>query len=111
MFVNYIADFYNFIVENGLADGKPHIPSHVNLDVIRLAMSLNIELFQLPSHSSHMTQLLDVAAFGCFKNAVTAVLTSFPQQYDGKMPWKSDIAGVVKDARAASYGATDQGFI
>ena len=108
VFVNYIiTDFYNFIVENGLADGKPHIlvldASHVNLDVIQLAMSLNIELFQLPSHSSHMTQPLDVAAFGCFKKAVTAVLTSFPLQHGCKMPGKSDMAGVVKDAWAASF--------
>ena len=109
VFVNYITDFHNFIVENGLADGKPHTlvldghASHVNLDVIQLAMTLNIELFQLPSHSSHMTQPLDVAVFGCFKKAVTAVLTSFPLQHGGKMPGKSDMAGVVKDAWAASF--------
>ncbi|CAN0191161.1 unnamed protein product, partial [Ascophyllum nodosum] len=109
VFVNYITDFHHFIVKNGLADGKPHIlvldghASHVNLDVIQLAMTLNIELFQLPSHSSHMTQPLDVAAFGCFKKAVTAVLTSFPLQHGGKMPGKSDMAGVVKDAWAASF--------
>ena len=104
VFVNYITDFHNFIVENGSADGKPHTlvldghASHVNLDVIQLAMSLNVELFQLPSHSSHMTQPLDVAAFGCFKKAATAVLTSFLLQHGGKMPGKSDMAGVVKDA-------------
>ena len=28
--------------------------SHVNLDVIQLAMSLSIELYQLPSHFSHI---------------------------------------------------------
>ena len=96
-------------MENGLADGKPHIlvldghAPHVNLDVIHLEMSVNIELFQLPSHSSHMTQPLNVAAFGCFKKAVTAVLTSFPQQHGDKMPGKSDMAGVVKDAWTASF--------
>lgn len=43
-----------------MADGKPHIlvldshPSHVNLDVFQLAMSLNIELFKLPFRSSHV---------------------------------------------------------
>ena len=107
-FINYIADFHNFIVENGLADGKLHIlvldghVSHVDLDVIQLAMSRNIKLIHLPSHSSHITQPLDVATFGCFKKAVTAVLTSFPQQHGGKMTGKSDVAGVVKDAWAAS---------
>ena len=109
LFVNYIADFHNFIVENGWADGKTHIlvldghATHLNLDIIQLAMSLNIELFQLPSHSYQMTQPLDVAAFGCFKEAMTAVLTSFPQQYGGKMPEKSDTAGMVKDAWAARF--------
>ncbi|CAM9803514.1 unnamed protein product, partial [Sphacelaria rigidula] len=52
------------------ADGKPHVQvlhehaSHLTLEVIKLAMSLNIELFQLPSHSSHITQPLDVARLG-----------------------------------------------
>ena len=63
-------------------------------------MSLNVELFQLPSHSSHMTKPLDVAAFGCFKKAVTVVLTSFPLQHGGTIPEKSDMAGV---AWAASF--------
>ena len=77
VFVNYIADFDNFIVEKDLEDGKPRIfvldghASHVNFDVIQLAMSYNIEHFQLASHSSHMTQPLDVVAFWCFKKAVT----------------------------------------
>ena len=109
VFVNYIADVYNFIVENGLMDGKLHITvldghaSHVNLNSIQLALSLNIDIFILPSHSSHMTQSLDLAAFGCFKKEVTEVLTSFPQQHGGKMPGKSDIAEVVKDTSVASF--------
>ena len=51
VFVDYIADFHEFIVENGLANDKPRIlvlaghALHVNLDLIQLAMSLNIELF------------------------------------------------------------------
>ena len=84
VFVNYIADVHNFIVENGLADGKSHIivldgnASQVDIDAIQVTMSLNIECFQLSSHSSHTTQPLDVAAFGRFKKVMTAVLTSFP---------------------------------
>ena len=83
VYVNYIADFHNFIVENGLADGKRHTlvldghTSHANLDVVQLTMSLNMELFQLSSRFSHMTQPLDVAAFGYFKKAVTAVTQIF----------------------------------
>ncbi|CAM9182498.1 unnamed protein product [Ascophyllum nodosum] len=109
VFVNYVRNFHQYIVENGLADGKPHIlvfdghALRVNLEVIQLAMSLNIALFQLPSLSSHITQALDVAVFGCFKKAVTAVLTSFPQQHGGQKPGKSDVAGVIKEAWAASF--------
>lgn len=67
-------------------DGKPNIfvvdghASHVNFDAIQLAMSLQIDLFRLPSHTLHMTQPLDVAAFGCFKMAVTSIFTAFPRQ-------------------------------
>ena len=108
VFVNYIASFYNFIVETAWWTANHPFSCLTatrrrKLDVIQLAMSLSIELFQLPSHSSHFTQPLDIVALGCFKKAVTVVLTSFPQQHGGKMPWKFDMAGVVKDAWAASF--------
>ncbi|CAB1096598.1 unnamed protein product [Ectocarpus sp. CCAP 1310/34] len=47
--------------------------SHMSYEVIKLAMELNIILFQLPSHTSHITQPLDVVAFGTFKKEVTKV--------------------------------------
>ncbi|CAB1120278.1 unnamed protein product [Ectocarpus sp. CCAP 1310/34] len=40
-------------------------------------MNLKIILFQLPSHTSHITQPLDVVAFGRLKKSVTRVLASF----------------------------------
>ena len=50
-----------------------------------------------------MAQPLDVVTFGCFKKAVTAIFTSFPQQHGDKRPVKSDIVGVNKEAWPASF--------
>ena len=73
VFVKYVQDFHDVLVSIRLGDDKPYIAvlddhaSHVNIEVIQLAMRPDIELFQLPSHSFHMTQLLNVAAFVCFE--------------------------------------------
>ncbi|CAM9636774.1 unnamed protein product, partial [Sphacelaria rigidula] len=73
VFINHIKAFYKHIAGTGEDDGKPHVlmldgqASHLTFEAIKLAMSLNIELFQFPSHSSHITQPLDVAALGIFK--------------------------------------------
>ena len=90
VFVEYLKDFHNQLEERGLLDGKPHVlvldghASHVNFDVIKLAKTLNIVLFQLPSHTSHITQPLDVAAFGSFKQQMK-VLTRFPMEHGGRL--------------------------
>ena len=92
-----------------MEDANPHVllldghATHVNFDVIQLARKRNIELFQLPSHSSHITQPLDVAAFGCFKRCVTSVLTSFPARHGGKMPVKHDVVEIIRDAWSMSF--------
>lgn len=109
VFVDFINDFHRHIKENGLDDGKPHIlvldghASHVNFEVIKLAKSLGIELFQLPSHSSHKTQPLDVACFGIFKRQVTSTLSCFQRCHGGKTPGKPDMVGVINEAWAASF--------
>ncbi|CAB1113168.1 unnamed protein product [Ectocarpus sp. CCAP 1310/34] len=83
VFIAYLKDFHKQLGDRGLLDGKPHIllhdghASHVSVEVIRLAMNLKIVLFQLPSHTSHITQPLDVVAFGRFKKSVPSVLASF----------------------------------
>jgi hypothetical protein len=62
------------------ADGKKRIPicdghgSHVTAGFIRHCRENNIELLILPSHSSHITQPLDVAVFGPLKKAMAAEL-------------------------------------
>ena len=109
VFVEYLKDFHNQLEERGLLDGKPHVlvldghASHVNFDVIKLAKTLNIVLFQLPSHTSHITQPLDVAAFGSFKQQMTKVLTRFPMEHGGRTPLKSDMVGIIGEAFRSSF--------
>ncbi|CAM9940743.1 unnamed protein product, partial [Sphacelaria rigidula] len=87
VFIEYLKNFHKQVDERGLLDGNPHVlvvdshASHVTFDVIKLTRTLNIVLFPLPSHTSHITQLSDVAAFGSFKQKMTEVLTRFPMEH------------------------------
>ncbi|CAN0392702.1 unnamed protein product, partial [Ectocarpus sp. 12 AP-2014] len=63
-------------------------------------MDLNIVLFQLPPHTSHITQPLDV---GNFKREVTKVLSSFRLKNGGVLPQKHDIPGVIAEAWKSSF--------
>ena len=42
--------------------------SHITIDVIKYAQSKEIHLLCLPSHTSHILQLLDVGVFKSFKS-------------------------------------------
>ncbi|CAB1105698.1 unnamed protein product [Ectocarpus sp. CCAP 1310/34] len=66
-------------------------------------MNLKIILFQLPSQTSHITQPLDVVAFGRFKKSVTRVLASFYHNSGGLLPLKRDMPGVIADAWKLSF--------
>ncbi|CAB1103445.1 unnamed protein product [Ectocarpus sp. CCAP 1310/34] len=71
VFIAYLKEFHKQLGDRMLLDGNPTYSydghaSHVSVEVIRLAMNLKIILSQLPSHTSHITQPLDVAAFGRF---------------------------------------------
>ncbi|CAN0288422.1 unnamed protein product, partial [Pylaiella littoralis] len=109
VFIAYLKFFHKQLGDRGLLDGKPHIllldghASHVSVEVIRLAMNLKIILFQLPSHTSHITQPLDVVAFGRFKKSVTRVLASFYHNSGGLLPLKRDMPGVIADAWKVSF--------
>lgn len=65
------------MVEIGLDCGNPHVllldghPTHVSTDALKYAGATIIHQFQLPSHSSHITKLLDVSAFGICKRQLT----------------------------------------
>ncbi|CAM9412197.1 unnamed protein product [Pylaiella littoralis] len=109
VFIAYLKGFHKQLGDRGLLDGKPHLllldghASHVSVEVIRLAMNLKIILFQLPSHTSHITQPLDVVAFGRFKKSVTRVLASFYHNSGGLLPLKRDMPGVIADAWKVSF--------
>lgn len=47
-------------------------------------------MFLFYDYSSHMTQPVDVAAFGIFKKETTSILTTFAPRHDGKIPVKAD---------------------
>lgn len=78
-------------------------PSHLTFKAFKLAISLNIEPFHLLSHSLHITQPLDVAAFGPFKGEVTSTFYTFPRRVGGKTPIKMSMANVIQDAFARSF--------
>lgn len=82
-FLKFIKVFHKYIVGSGQGDGKPHVmvfdghTSHVTIEMLRFARPNNIALFKLPSHSSHLTQLLDIWVFGIFKRKITDILGHF----------------------------------
>ncbi|CAB1111596.1 unnamed protein product [Ectocarpus sp. CCAP 1310/34] len=104
VFIMYLKDFHKQLDDRGVLDGKPHIlvldghASHVSYEFIKLAMDLNIILFKLPSHTSHITQPLDVVAFGTFKKEVTKVLQDYYHANGGLLPLKRDVPGVIAAA-------------
>ena len=61
VFLNFSRKFHQWLVDNGKIDRKPHMiildghASHMTIDVIQFAMANNLVIFQLPSHSSHVT--------------------------------------------------------
>eukprot|EP00752_Nemacystus_decipiens_P009450 g8449.t1 len=109
VFIKYIKDFHKQLCLRNLLDGKPHVlvldghASHVSLDVVDLARSLDIHLVQLPSHMSHITQPLDVAGFGCFKKELTKAIQAFPATHGGALPRKRDMAAVIEQAWSTSF--------
>ena len=100
---------YKYLVDNGRSDGKPHVilldghASHLTLEVIRFAMDNNLVLFQLPSHSSHITQPLDVCAFGIFKRRSTEVLQGWARTHGNKVPVKSDMNEVIRQSWSQAF--------
>ncbi|CAB1105067.1 unnamed protein product [Ectocarpus sp. CCAP 1310/34] len=78
-------------------------PSHSTFDAISLAISPDIDLFQLPSHTSHITQPLGVGTFGTFKKELTRVLAAYPLKIGGRSPVKRDMAGVLAEVWRGSF--------
>lgn len=99
VFLDYLRDLRKQLDARGL-QGKVALvldghASHTTFDAISLAISLDIDLFQLPSHTSHITQPLNVGTFGTFKKELTKVLTAYPLKNGGRSQVKRDMAGVI----------------
>lgn len=106
--LEFIQMFREHIVSNNLDDGMPHIPildghaSHVTIDLLKFAMDKNMHVFQLPLHSLHVTQPLDVCTFGIFKRNINTVLTRFSGANGMRMPVKIDMASIAFEASPLS---------
>lgn len=69
----------------------------------RKALGANDSNPNPPSPSSHMTQPLDVAAFGIFLKIIPAVPTDFARNNGGKMPAKANMNGVIGEAWGGDF--------
>ena len=69
-FLHHVGQMYDISNENQhllIMDGHN---SHVTLDVAHTARKVGLDLFTIPNHTSHTTQLLDVSIFKPFKTAL-----------------------------------------
>ena len=82
VFFDWLVEFCE-VLEKGVwsilfLDG--HV-SHISLKAIEHAEKYNLLIFQLPSHSSHLLQPLDLCGFGSVKRAFTEGLTTFSNEH------------------------------
>jgi hypothetical protein len=59
--------------------------SHVSIDVIKTARENNVVLVRLPSHSTHLMQVLDVSFFGPAKKHWCHITKNFMRTYNKKV--------------------------
>lgn len=102
MFENYFTN--HFARHAGITNDPDQDPtlilfdghkSHVRLTLTNLARQRNVTLFFLPLHSSHITQRLDVAIFGPFKNMYYRECSSYMQHNPGATVAKYEIAKLI----------------
>jgi hypothetical protein len=74
-----------------------NLSSHINMEVISLCASNNIEFVCLPPNSTHLLQPLDVGIFGPMKQAWRVQLKSYSaKDPTAKLLNKSDFPGMLK---------------
>ncbi|CAN0128929.1 unnamed protein product, partial [Ectocarpus sp. 4 AP-2014] len=108
VFINYLKDFHKQLRDRGLDDGKPHVlsldghASHVSVEVNQ-AGHRSQHRHVPASRTSHITQPLDVVAFGFLKEEMTKVLANYYHTSGGLLPLKRDVPGVIAKAWAVSF--------
>ncbi|CAB1110015.1 unnamed protein product [Ectocarpus sp. CCAP 1310/34] len=107
VFLDYLRDLGEQLDARGLQGKVAPVldghASHTTFDAVSLAICLDIDIFQLPSHASHITQPLDVGTFGTFTKELTRVLTAYPLKIGRRSPVKRDMAGVIAEAWRGSF--------
>lgn len=71
--------------------------SHISLRAVEYAEAHHLLIFQLPSHSSHLLQPLDLCGFGSVKRAFTEELTKFSNEH-GYGASKEDMCSLIYSA-------------
>lgn len=64
--------------------------SHINLDIVEKARSLDIILIKLPPNSTHLLQALDVGVFSPCKNQWVIVIRDWYRQTDNSIVSKKE---------------------
>jgi hypothetical protein len=59
--------------------------SHLSIDAIKTARGNNVVLIRLPSHSTHILQVLDVSFFGPAKNHWSNIIKNFMRDQNKKV--------------------------
>ena len=76
--------------------------SHITLDVIELARKNDIHLLCLPSHTSHILQLLDIGVFKSFKSGYSKACRKYIMENPGRVITSEVIASLVGETWAHS---------
>jgi hypothetical protein len=95
-------------LDRGISQSNRHLlildghGSHVILDVIKKARKHGLDLFTLPSHTSHALQPLDVSIFKAFKTAIKVYRDMWVSSNKGMRTRKTVLAQwISKSLRAA----------
>lgn len=100
IFREYIENHFLPNVRRGSNDNQPILllydghSSHVSKQLIEWARTVNIILFVLPAHTSHLLQPLDVGIFGPFKRFYYGECASFMYKNMGKTITKYEMTEI-----------------
>ena len=77
--------------------------SHISIELIEMALSNNVHLLCLPSHTTHLLQPLDVGVFKSFKSNFNKTCTKYMSDHPGRVVTVEVLASLVSEAYAGSF--------